>query len=301
MCEFSVAYGQRDYLLALDQFHPDIILSDHSLPQFDSRDALISSPRAVSRNSVYYGNRNCIGRVCRNVMKSGADDYILKDRLARLPAAVEAAIKQRRVLKEIEDYKYALDQSAIVAITDQKGVIQYANDNFCRISKYATHELIGQDHRIINSGYHPKSYIRELWVTIANGKIWRGEFCNKAKDGNLYWVETTIIPFLNENRKPYQYLAIRIDITKKKKAEEKIKRSEINLRTIFENTSEGFLLMDRNAVIIAFNSKALNILFLASRKNSGLANPFLILLKKSRRRIFPGNCLKSIKRGKYSI
>ncbi len=137
---------------------------------------------------------------------------------------------------DLDHFKLALDDHAIIAATDVKGRIRYVNDRFCAVSKYSRDELIGQDHRLVNSGHHAKEFIRELWSTIERGQVWHGEIKNKAKDGSFYWVDTTIVPILNEQGEPREYVAIRFDITGRRESIEGLGIASAQLRQFLEHS-----------------------------------------------------------------
>lgn len=198
----------------------------------------------------------------------GAFDIIIAQDLDENKKSTE---KISHLNKELTDIKLALDASTIIAITDHQGTIMSVNDKFCELSKYNEEELIGQNHRILNSGHHSNDFFRDMWKTIGSGQIWKGEIQNKAKDGSMYWVDTTIVPFLNDKGKPYQYVSIRTDITQKVKMEmdlqeamkkellstqRELRKKQQYYQSLFEHSQDAVITYDMNGTIINMNPKA---------------------------------------------
>ena len=187
----------------------------------------------------------------------------LAELLGPLRAGTEssaAETKLRHALDQIARQQFALDQHAIVAMTDLEGTITYANDQFCEISGYSREELVGHNHRLIKSGIHSAEFFREMYETISQRKVWHGEICNRAKDGHLYWVYSTIVPFIDQDGNLEQYVAIRSDITTLKRVTEELQFSQERLTSIFAALTDGLVVRDGLGNVLNANPAAERIL-----------------------------------------
>ncbi|HKK13222.1 MAG TPA: ATP-binding protein, partial [Gammaproteobacteria bacterium] len=204
--------------------HP-VVLETNGVPFFDETGQLLGY-RGIDRDVTERKRYEDSLREARDELECRVRERTaeLQDANAALREEVrersQAEETLRLALAELETQKFALDQHAIVAITDRRGRITYANRRFCEISQYAWEELAGNTHRIVNSGWHPREFFKDLWRTIGSGEVWHGEICNRRKDGSLYWVDTTVVPFLEDDGRPYQYVSIRTDVTVRKQAEQ---------------------------------------------------------------------------------
>jgi len=185
---------------------------------------------------------------------AAAETPVAPDDLDGLVSRVVALVREREQgRRELDNQKFALDQHAIVSITDRDGIISYANDRFCAVSGYSRDELLGKTHRLVNSGYHPESFFAELWQTISSGQVWRGEVRNRHKGGALYWVSATIVPLLSADGRVAQYIAIRTDITERKAVETQLEEQLRFIEVLLEATPTALYLKDRSGRFLRFN------------------------------------------------
>ena len=258
-------FGQVDE--AYEQADRDLDLGKRSLEL--SSEELMNANRSLRhesemRQQVMQTLRHTTNEVLAQLGKRLADEDSL-EKISTLLAGLVGEILSTRdelqtALNAIENQQFALDQHAIVSITNAKGELIYANDKFCQISQYDRSELFGVNHRIVNSGLHSQEFFAAMWDTITQGKVWHGDIRNRAKNGSMYWTSATIVPFLNAEKKPYQYISIRTDITQERLLKDEIETSKRLLQNVMNTLGEGVYTLDADGNCTFVNPEAEKIL-----------------------------------------
>ena len=252
-------FGQVDE--AYEQADRDLDLGKRSLEL--SSEELMNANRSLRhesemRQQVMQTLRHTTNEVLAQLGKRLADEDSL-EKISTLLAGLVGEILSTRdelqtALNAIENQQFALDQHAIVSITNAKGELIYANDKFCQISQYDRSELFGVNHRIVNSGLHSQEFFAAMWDTITQGKVWHGDIRNRAKNGSMYWTSATIVPVLNAEKKPYQYISIRTDITQERLLKDEIETSKRLLQNVMNTLGEGVYTLDADGNCTFVNS-----------------------------------------------
>ena len=247
--------GMRQFLTQVDEAYEqadrDLALGKRSLEL--SSDELMTANQTLRheselRQQVMQTLRHTTNEVLAQLGKHLANDDSLENLSTLLAGLVSEILHTRDELQAalvaIENQQFALDQHAIVSITDAQGNLIYANDKFCQISQYTREELLGQNHRIVNSRLHSQDFFADMWQTISQGKVWHGDIRNRAKDGSMYWTNASIVPFLDLEKKPYQYISIRTDITQERALTDEINTSKQLLQNVMNTLGEGVYTLD---------------------------------------------------------
>ncbi|MBC3934618.1 response regulator [Undibacterium rugosum] len=253
------AYVQSDRDLDLGK--RSLELSSQELGQANETLRVDADQRRQLLNTLRQTANDALGQLGRQLSD---DDASLEGLSQQLSILVNELLTTRNELQEamadLGKQQFALDQHAIVSITDTKGTLIYANEKFCTISQYSPQELLGKNHRIVNSGLHSKDFFQAMWSTILSGKVWHGQIRNVAKDGSFYWTNATIVPLLDEDQQPYQFISIRTDVTEEFALREKIESSQALLQNVMNTLGEGVYTVDAEGLCTFINPEAQNIL-----------------------------------------
>lgn len=238
-----------------EQNDRDLALRSRSLEESSAELSSINA-RLMAENASHNRVLSSVRKALGELITHSSEEMLLphEDDLEGLSSLLPDLVKlQEKRRLELYYQRFAMDQHAIVSITDIQGRIFYVNEKFCSISGYSREELLGRDHRLVNSGYHSREFFSELWKTIRAGRVWHGEIRNKKQNGDYYWVESTVVPFLDDAGNPFQYIAIRTEITENKRMAEKIKVSAQKYKSLVENVNQVIFRINHKGVWLFLN------------------------------------------------